>query len=327
MYLFHLILTLNKCIKNLSTGDFADMKIYIIFLFMFTGMALEASENMSSKDSLTLHDTFQHNRMIKGIEKRQEEIKQNSKNELPSSYIQESEHKLLEGFLAKYPENLFLHYNLGIFWIFQDVQKTVKQLLFILKNKKSDELRFRSAFNLGTLYGYDRRLNIEDKNHIDQALKYYQIALEIKPDSLETRQNIEMLFLAKQSNKSQQGKGDSKQQKEKGRENKSDQKKQEDESEKDFSKNQDELGDDQGTSYKQNRRDKKEQKFQSKNLTKRDVQDILGELKQQEQQIWEKLVEEEAKKQNAKNQGRSRWMLDNILKNEVTKDQGLDKDW
>ena len=115
------------------------------------------------------------------MKKSKEEKIKKEKHELLSSYIQKSEHKMLEGFLAEYPENLFLHYNLGIFWVFQDVQKTVKQFLFILKNKKSDELRFRAAFNLGTLYGYDKRLNTEDSHYIDQALKYYQTALEIKP--------------------------------------------------------------------------------------------------------------------------------------------------
>ena len=307
-----------------------NMRFFVILLFIITSSVLEANEEMSVRDSLNLYDTFQHNRMIDGIEKRQEEIKQDSKNELPSSYIQESEHKLLESFLAKYPENLLLHYNLGIFWIFQDVRKTVKQLQFILKDKKSDELRFRAAFNLGTLYGYDKRLNIEDKSHIDQALKYYQIALGVKPDSLETKQNIEMLFLVKQSNNSQQHKEGSKQKKGEGQEDKSDQKKQEEqknESEKNSSKKQDQQNDDQGVSYKKNQGDMDKQDFQSKNLTKRDVQDILEELKQQEREIWEKLVEEEAKKQNAKNQGRSRWILDGILNNEVTKDQKLDKDW
>ena len=308
--------------------SFINMKIYLIFLFMVIGVVLKANEEASFKDSLNLYDTFQHNRIIDGIEKRQEEIKQNSKDELPSSYIQESEHKLLESFLAKYPENLFLHYNLGIFWVFQDVQKTVTQLLFILKHEKSDELRFRAAFNLGTLYGYDKRLNVEDRSHIDQSLKYYQMALGIRPDSLETKQNIEMLFLAQQSNESQQKKGDSKQKKGESQEDKSDkQEEQKNESEKDSSKKQDQPNNDQGVSYKKNQRGMDKQDFQSKNLTKRDVQDILEELKQQEQEIWEKLVEEEAKKQNAKNQGRGRWMLDNILKNEVTKDQKLDKDW
>ena len=301
------------------------MKICVIFSFMIIGVSLKANEDFSAKDSLNLYDTFQHNRMIKDIEKRQEEIKQDSKNQSLSPYIQESEHKLLESFLAKYPENLFLHYNFGVFWIFQDIQKTVKQFSFILKNKKSDELRFKAAFNLGTLYGYDKRLNVEDYNHIDQALKYYQMALEIKPDSLETKQNIEMLFLRKQSNNSQQSKENPKQKKEESQQDKSEQKKQEDKSKQDSSKNQDESKDNQGASYKENRKNEDEQNFQSKDLTKRDVQDILEELKQQEQQIWEKLIQEEAKKQ--KKQGKRSWMLDGILKNETTKDQELDKDW
>ena len=170
------------------------MKRHVILLFMTVSVALEANEDVHSKDSLNLYDTFQHNRMIRDIEKRQEEIKQDSKKQAFLSPIQESEHKLLESFLAKYPENLFLHYNLGTFWIFQDIQKTVKQFSFILKNKKSDELRFKIAFNLGTLYGYDKRLSTKDGHHIDEALKYYQIALEIKPDSLETKQILKCFF-------------------------------------------------------------------------------------------------------------------------------------
>ena len=301
------------------------MKIFVTFLFIVISITLKVNADTSFKDSLSLYDTFQHNRMIKDIEKRQEEIKKDPKNKFPSSYIQESEHKLLESFLAKYPENLFLHYNFGIFWIFQDIQKTMTQFLFVLKNKESDELRFKAAFNLGTLYGYDKRLNVKDGSHIDQALKYYQVALDIHPNSLETKQNIEMLFLTTKQNSKSQNKSDPNQQEQQEQKNKSKQKKNEEE--KESSQNKEGTSEEQNVPYKESGKGMDEQQFQSKNLTERDVQDILGELKQQEQQIWEKLIQEEAKKQNAKNQGKGHWMLDGILKNQTTKDQGLDKDW
>ena len=38
-------------------------------------------------------------------------------------------------------------------------------------------------------------MHTEDESRLDRALQYYQMALDIKPDSQETKQNIEMLFL------------------------------------------------------------------------------------------------------------------------------------
>lgn len=304
-------------------------RIVITIILSIINIALEANENELSKDSLTLYETFQHNRMIEGVEARQKEASQNAKKSL--FFIYESEYQLLEDFLAKYPQNLFLHYNFGVLWLSEDIQKSVMQFLFTLRkadelkfrhftdhNRRLNGLKFRAAFNLGTLYGYDKRLNVKNNSYdyMDQALKYYQTALEVKPDSLETRQNIEMLFL-RQANQ-QQGEGSEEQ----------DQKKQ-DNTKQDSSERQDQSGEDKNTSYNDQKGKQEQQKFQSKNLTKRDAQDILEELRQQEQQIWEKLIQEQDKKRRNQKEGKSRndWMSKDIFNQETSEDQDLDKDW
>ena len=289
-----------------------------LFIIMLISVSLRA--NITSTDSLTLYETFQHNRMIEDIEIRQKEAAQDSKDQKSLFFIYESEYQLLEDFLAKYPQSLFLHYNFGALWLSEDIQKSIMQFLFTLKAKNLDKLRFKAAFNLGTLYGYDKRLNSKrnNYNYIDQALKYYQAALKIKPDSLKTRQNIEMLFLRQASQ--QQQEEDSKKQEPKNQDN----------AKQNSSQQQDQSGEDKSASYKNNKKDKQEQqKFQSKNLTKRDVQDILEELKQQEQQIWKRLIQEQAKKQRNQKKGKSRndWMSKDIFNQETSEDQNLDKDW
>ena len=297
--------------------------IQSLLISLCTNVSLRA--DMAPTDSLTLYEAFQHNRMIEGVEARQKEAAQDAKKSL--FFIYESEYQLLEVFLAKHPQNLFLHYNFGILWLPEDIQKSVMQFLFTLRktdelklryftdhNRRFNELKFRAAFNLGTLYGYDKRLKNNNDDYIDQALKYYQTALEIKPDSLETRQNIEMLFLRQASQ--QQQEGDSKKQ---------DQKKH---AKQDSSKQQDQSGEDKNISYEDNQKGKQEQKkFQSKDLTKRDVQDILEELRQQEQQIWEKLIQEQDKKRRDQRKGRDDWMSKDIFNQETSEDQDLDKDW
>jgi hypothetical protein len=108
---------------------------------------------------------------------------------------------------------------------------------------------------------------------VDEALKYYQTALKINPNSRETKVNIELL-IQDQENKSGEGKGDGKNDgKDKPNQNPND--KPDDKS--DHKKDKEKQGVTKGKAPPP--------KFNSKELTQNDVNKILSEISQQEQKI------------------------------------------
>ena len=154
-----------------------------------------------------------------------------------------------------------LHLNLGILYLInKDYDKAAKefgtaarlaQLNFIMK--------FNSLFNVG--------IAATQLKKVDQALQAYQTALEVMPDSLEAKTNIELLV------QSQSGKGEG-------------------------DGNSDSLKEDQKDDKgKQGDRNNPNQKFQNeapknqpqpykgKEISKENVKKILDELKQQEQNV------------------------------------------
>ena len=87
-------------------------KICIILLFSFLAFA----ENTKiSRDPLNLYDAFSYNRILKSIEAQQKKAKENTKAPQSLFFIQRFESTFLQA-LLKYPENTFLHYNLGVFF-------------------------------------------------------------------------------------------------------------------------------------------------------------------------------------------------------------------
>lgn len=153
--------------------------------------------------------------------------------------------------LESEPFNAIVHLNLGLaFEMNKEPDKAHKEYQQALKYAKDPETRFFANFNSGQVVG--------DSN-VDLALSYYQAALEDNPNSLETKQNIELL--------TQQSQG-------KGKGNKKDQK---DNSEDDQEQD--------PNAQRTNEPREKPKPFDSKEMTEDDVKRILQELKNQEQSI------------------------------------------
>ena len=297
------------------------LSIYImIFInFIFLGSTVFADTSKISKDPLDFYDSFWSNRILKNIEAQQKQMMENKTQVRQIFSIQTFEQNLLD-LLLRYPENIFLHYNLGVLWLFEDMQKSAQQFLSVLGMHGPDDIKFRAAFNLGNLYGYAKDFKVSKEAfmrgyRIHQALKYYQIALDLYPQSQEVKHNIELLFVRSvQQQQSQQGdNGD-----QDSREGDSDQ---EQDSKKSDRKNR---------KYRDPRQDREQQQDAPRQLAPGDVKAILEELKQQEQQIWEKLIQEQDKKQRSNqkdSKNRMQWLFEGDVNEGQSKDSGLDKDW
>ena len=158
--------------------------------------------------------------------------------------------------LADDPLNFGVQMNLGLTFLRNEEFEKAEQAFRGAARLAGDdaEARFTAEFNLA--------LALSQQGKTDQALAAYQECLELQPDSLEVKTNIELLW---------QGGG--------GGKGKSNDTK---DSKDDKSSNQEmrEKGD------IQNQPQKKEPKpFDSRDLTKEDVKRILDEIKNQEQGI------------------------------------------
>lgn len=134
-----------------------------------------------------------------------------------------------------------------------------------------ESLRFMSRFNLG--------VQAQENKDVPKALEEYQAALDIVPDSRETKINIELLI---QNQQAQQGGKDGEQGK--------------DQKEGDQgSQGEDEKGD-QPKEYAKNPKPQPKP-FQSEKLNPADVNKILGEIRQQEQRIRQEFNKRDVKEQ------------------------------
>ena len=87
-------------------------------------------------------------------------------------------------------ENPVLHFNLGLFLTLKgEPLKAIKEWSFSFKNWLESEVleKFMTLFNKGLLKGVLGKKK--------EALEFYQESLELNPESLEVRTNIELLFL------------------------------------------------------------------------------------------------------------------------------------
>ncbi len=201
-----------------------------------------------------------------------------------------AQEKFIEG-LAESPFEARLHLNLGLtFEQLGQNEKAQASYKTGLGFAKDPEEVFVANFNLGQM--------AQKAKQKEEALKYYQAALKVNPNSLETKVNIELLTQENQGN----GKGDS-QDKDKNQDqnkDKNDQSKdqkdgkdKEDQKEEDQGKEQEKK--DQPKQYGKNK--PQPQKFKSEDLTQGDVNKILGEIKQQEQKIRAEFNKREVKEQ------------------------------
>lgn len=120
-------------------------------------------------------------------------------------------------------------------------------------------LYFEAMFNLAGAYSHLQK--------IDQALEAYQACLEIKPDSLETKNNIELLWQGGGGGGGNGQDKDQKQQKEDQKDGRSNQEKREQ------------------AGPEPEQKPKQPKPFQSQEMNQQDVKRILDEIKNQEQAI------------------------------------------
>jgi tetratricopeptide (TPR) repeat protein len=156
------------------------------------------------------------------------------------------------------PKNPALHMNLGrVFEANEEYEKAEQAYRGALQViPEGSPLKFEALFNLGNAQ--------VGRKQIEAALESYQAALEINPDSIEVKNNIEILT----QGGGQGGEGDGE-----GEDESKDQKEKKDQKPQDDKKDQ------------KDKKPKKPKPFDSKDLTPQDVKKILDEIKNQEQAI------------------------------------------
>ena len=195
------------------------------------------------------------------VEKQGQEKKQEAFDEFAKLLVEDPFHPIFQ-------------FNMGGAFLQDENTEKAKKMWgeLLKKGNLPPELAFATHFNMGVLEGAD--------GQFDRALASYQAALEFQPDSVEVKTNIEMLI---QQQKKGGGKGGGKDKKKgKGDKDKKDDKGEDDN--KDF----------------QNKDPNYKPEFKGEKMSKKDVEQILGELKKQEQKIRAKHNRKE-KKQRANN--------------------------
>lgn len=172
--------------------------------------------------------------------------------------------------LVDHPNEPALSYNLGLlFESTEDKEKASQSYLSAAKNAAAEpDLKFNALFNAARILGEQKKR--------DEALRLYQEALEIHPDSVEVKTNIELLM----SNSGGGGEG-------------KDQQDQKDKKEGDDQKEQENKPDDKKDQEKKTepQQKPKPKPFESKELSQQDVKKILEELKRQEEGVRAKFNE------------------------------------
>ena len=225
-------------------------KYHLLFLAaIFLGGGAQAAALSNNN----LSSTRENNKAVKSI-----------KNNDPNT----AESRLIKA-LGVDPFNPILHLNLG--WVFENEKKydmAVREYESILRplpgRKVPDRLKFIAHFNAGNALAKNK--------DIAGALKQYQDALDLKPDSKKTKINIELLFKGGKG----QGGGQSSNKK---------------------NKNNSKNGQNNSNNPNQNFTNKGNPKpqFNSKDLTREDVRKILEEVQSEEQKVRAREYEHQTK--------------------------------
>lgn len=200
---------------------------------------------------------------LRGIQKNNQGVSEFKKEQLTNSH-----NEFVKG-LADLPFQPEVHYNLGrVFYENKEYEKSYQESMTAARlSPENSKIRFESLFQAAAALAQMKK--------VDDAIATYQKALEIEPNSKETKTNIELLVASggqgEGENKDQQ-KGDSK-----------------DQSQKDQSE---QPQDGPRTNQPPPNQPKP---FKGEDLSKRDVENILDELKRQEEQIRAKFQREGAK--------------------------------
>jgi tetratricopeptide (TPR) repeat protein len=196
-----------------------------------------------------------------------------------------------------YPNDAGPHSNIGVILNMvqkpEEALKSLEQALELAKQNHDSAAEFAVQYNMGWYFTGLKK--------IDEALEHYQAALEVKPSSIETKTNIELLIQQnKQGQNGEKSDDQSKQDQDKkdqkpdegksGQDNKDQKDKNKDQ--KDQDKKDDKKDGDQDKEQKPDDGKKREnspkykpRQFNGEQLSEGDVKKILGELRNQEQKI------------------------------------------
>lgn len=192
-------------------------------------------------------DIIKYNRLVESIKDKDYDIKKEDED-------------LTLKLLGK--DEKVMHYNLGALYLKQNqLDSAKKQFQYVIQEQEvaSNEALLNSAFNMGAI--------LSQEGNVDEAISYYQQALDIDPGHVEAKHNIELLL--KQMSQS------------------SDQNKQEDDNEDESSESagQDEEKPD-STGEKQNvGSSNNNEMLPNQTLSDKEEQAILNELIRQENEI------------------------------------------
>lgn len=184
--------------------------------------------------------------------------------------------------LGDLPYSGAVHFNMGnAFLARRDLEKALSEydqaLLTANSDSKEDrEIRFRALFNSAVIR--------TEMRQVDEALNLYQKALEIYPDSIETKTNMELLVQQTQGG----GQGEQEQDDKNNQNQDKDKEKEQDEG-----KGQDNKPKQEPQKYENPRATPRP--FKSGELSQEDAKRILEEMKRQEEQIRAKMQRERVK--------------------------------
>lgn len=187
--------------------------------------------------------------------------------------------------LAEAPDRSELHYNLGLtFEAMGQPEKAVQAYQTADTFANSPEVQFVSRFNQGAL--------LQKAKKTDEALDAYHQALDVNPNSHETKINIELLIQEQKDQQKQKGGGEGQDKKPNPDQEKKDQQEKKDPQDQKDKQDQ-KPKEDQKKEYAKNKPQPKP--FKSEELTQGDVNKILGELRNQEQRIRSEYNKREVK--------------------------------
>lgn len=176
--------------------------------------------------------------------------------------------KKLSDAAVDYPAQAGLFYNLAqTYEANEEKEKAIQSYTVAAELAQEPELKFQSYFNAARILG--------EMKQVEPAINLYQKALDIRPDSIEAKTNIELLFQSGGGG----GGGD-------------DQQQQKPQDEKD---NKSKDGQDQKDQKDQEQPKPKPRPFQSGELSPQDAKKILDELKRQEERVRAKFNEKRIK--------------------------------
>lgn len=229
---------------------------------------------------------------------------------LLSSERQFEANQKLQKALSQSPFSPLIHLNLGLIFEKQgELDKALSEYRAAARLATEPDLRFAGRFNAAQVLGKQKK--------IGEALAEYQKALELNPQSLEAKTNIELLL---RQGGGGQGKGENQEQKSEGSSDNKDNKQNKDDKQNKENKDNKDNKDDKDNPNKQDKDSQKPQQngergqnpsqpeqqkrpdkpkeFKSESMSQSDVRKILEELKNQEERIRRKEFDNKKQKEN-----------------------------